>query len=193
MASLPLIVKYLIVFVISMVPIVELRGAIPIAESLGLNIALYYPIAIIGNMLPVPVIYLFARKVLEWGKDKKLTKKFFTWCLEKGEKGGEKLKKALTPICQVTEKIMYENNRKILSEIPEMKDIRSVSFTCASSARRFFDQIGEEKQQWIENILCISIGEKTTKQLREIGVRHILESKDTTYVSMFYKIKESML
>lgn len=94
MASLPLIVKYLIVFVISMVPIVELRGAIPIAESLGLNIALYYPIAIIGNMLPVPVIYLFARKVLEWGKDKKLTKKFFTWCLEKGEKGGEKLKKS---------------------------------------------------------------------------------------------------
>ena len=77
-----------------MVPIVELRGAIPIAESLGLNIALYYPIAIIGNMLPVPVIYLFARKVLEWGKDKKLTKKFFTWCLEKGEKGGEKLKKS---------------------------------------------------------------------------------------------------
>ena len=94
MASLPLIVKYLIVFVISMVPIVELRGAIPIAESLGLNIALYYPIAIIGNMLPVPVIYLFARKVLEWGKDKKLTKKFFTGCLEKGEKGGEKLKKS---------------------------------------------------------------------------------------------------
>lgn len=94
MASLPLIVKYLIVFVISMVPIVELRGAIPIAESLGLNIALYYPIAIIGNMLPVPVIYLFARKVLEWGKDKKLTKKFFTWCLEKCEKGGEKLKKS---------------------------------------------------------------------------------------------------
>ena len=94
MASLPLIVKYLIVFVISMVRIVELRGAIPIAESLGLNIALYYPIAIIGNMLPVPVIYLFARKVLEWGKDKKLTKKFFTWCLEKGEKGGEKLKKS---------------------------------------------------------------------------------------------------
>ena len=94
MASLPLIVKYLIVFFISMVPIVELRGAIPIAESLGLNIFLYYPIAILGNMLPVPIIYLFARKVLEWGKDKKLTKKFFTWCLEKGEKGGEKLKKS---------------------------------------------------------------------------------------------------
>lgn len=92
MASLPIFVKYLITFFISMVPIVELRGAIPIAESLGLNIFIYYPVAIIGNMLPVPIIYLFARKVLEWGKDKKVIGKFFTWCLEKGEKGGEKLK-----------------------------------------------------------------------------------------------------
>lgn len=94
MAGLPLVVKYVIVFLVSMVPIVELRGAIPIAEGLGLNIFLYYPIAIIGNMLPVPFIYLFARKVLEWGKDKKLIGKFFTWCLQKGEKGGEKLKES---------------------------------------------------------------------------------------------------
>ena len=94
MATLPIVLKYLIVFFVSMVPIVELRGAIPIAESLGLNIFLYYPIAIIFNMLPVPIIYLFARKVLEWGKDKKIIGKFFTWCLEKGEKGGEKLKKS---------------------------------------------------------------------------------------------------
>ena len=94
MASLPLIVKYLIVFFVSMVPIVELRGAIPIAEGLELNILLYYPIAILGNMLPVPFIFLFARKVLEWGKDKPLIGKFFTWCLEKGSKGGEKLKES---------------------------------------------------------------------------------------------------
>ena len=81
MAGLPMVVKYLIVFFVSMVPIVELRGGIPIAESLNLNIFLYYPIAIIGNMLPVPIIYWFARKVLEWGKDKKFIGKFFTWCL----------------------------------------------------------------------------------------------------------------
>ena len=92
MASLPIIIKYLIVFLVSMLPIIELRGAIPIAESMGLNIFLYYPIAIIGNMLPVPFIYLFARKILEWGKDKKVIGKFFSWCLEKGEKGGKKLK-----------------------------------------------------------------------------------------------------
>lgn len=94
MSNLPIIVKYLITFFVSMLPIIELRGAIPIAESLGLNIFLYYPIAIIGNLLPVPIIYLFARKVLEWGKNKKLTKKFFTWCLEKGEQGGKKLKES---------------------------------------------------------------------------------------------------
>lgn len=85
--------KYLIVFLVSMLPIIELRGAIPIAEGMGLNIFWYYIIAIIGNILPVPIIYLFARKVLEWGKDKKIIGKFFTWCLEKGEKGGEKLRK----------------------------------------------------------------------------------------------------
>ena len=94
MATLPIVVKYLIIFFVSMIPIVELRGAIPIAESLGLNIFLYYPIAILGNMLPVPIIFLFARKVLEWGKDKKIIGKFFTWCLEKGTKGGEKLKQS---------------------------------------------------------------------------------------------------
>ena len=70
MANLPIFIKYLIVWLVSMIPIVELRGAIPIAEGLGLNIFIYYPIAIIGNMLPVPIIFLFARKVLEWGKDK---------------------------------------------------------------------------------------------------------------------------
>lgn len=92
MSGLSIIVKYIIVFVVSMIPVVELRGAIPIAEGLGLSILWYYPIAIIGNMLPVPFIYQFARKVLEWGKDKKFIGSFFTWCLQKGEKGGEKLK-----------------------------------------------------------------------------------------------------
>ena len=94
MTSLPIFVKYIFVGLISMVRIIELRGAIPIAESLGLNIFAYYPIAIICNILPVPIIYLFARKVLEWGKDKKIIGKFFTWCLDKGEKGGEKLKRS---------------------------------------------------------------------------------------------------
>lgn len=84
--------KFLLVFLVSMVPIVELRGAIPFAEGLGLPMIPSYIIAVIGNMLPVPFIYLFARKVLEWGADKPFIGKFFTFCLEKGKKGGEKLK-----------------------------------------------------------------------------------------------------
>lgn len=83
--------NYLIVFLISMVPLIELRGAIPYAVGFGLPLLPAYIVAIIGNMLPVPIIYLFARKVLLWGKDKPVIGGFFTFCLEKGEKGGKKL------------------------------------------------------------------------------------------------------
>ncbi|MBP1584133.1 MAG: small multi-drug export protein [Lachnospiraceae bacterium] len=80
-----------------MIPLIELRGAIPIAYWFrgmnpdGFNIVLGYVIIAIGNMLPVPIIFFFARKVLEWGKDKPVIGKFFTFCLEKGHKGGQKL------------------------------------------------------------------------------------------------------
>lgn len=86
--------KYLIIFFVSMFPLIELRGAIPYAVGFNLPLLPSYIIAIIGNMLPVPFIYLFARKVLIWGSNKKYIGKFFTWCLKKGEKGGEKLKKS---------------------------------------------------------------------------------------------------
>ena len=75
-----------------MVPIIELRGAIPYAVGFNLPLIPSYIIAIIGNFIPVPFIYLFARKILIWGSGKKYIGKFFTWCLKKGEKGGEKLK-----------------------------------------------------------------------------------------------------
>ena len=84
-------IDYLVVFFVSMDPLIELRGAIPISQIRHLPIIQSYIIAIIGNMLPVPIIYLFARKVLEWGADKPLIGGFFSWCLEKGEKGGKKL------------------------------------------------------------------------------------------------------
>ena len=83
--------KYLWICVISMVPLIELRGAIPVAVGMGLPLLPSYVIAVLANMVPVPFIYLFARKVLEWGADKPVIGKFFSWCLEKGEKGGKKL------------------------------------------------------------------------------------------------------
>ena len=86
-----MIIHYLIIFFISMVPLIELRGAIPYAVGFGLPLVPSYIICILGNMLPVPIIFLFARKVLEWGADKPVIGKFFTFCLEKGHKGGVKL------------------------------------------------------------------------------------------------------
>ena len=83
--------KYFYIAFISMVPLIELRGAIPVSQGLGLPIIPSYIVCIIANMLPVPIIYLFARKVLVWGCDKPVIGGFFTWCLEKGEKGGRKL------------------------------------------------------------------------------------------------------
>ena len=82
---------YLISFLISMVPLIELRGALPYALANGVPTLPAYIICLVGNMLPVPVIFFFARKVLEWGADKKFIGPFFTWCLEKGHKGGRKL------------------------------------------------------------------------------------------------------
>ena len=84
--------KYLIIFFISMVPIVELRGALPVAAGYGLPMVQSYIICVLGNMLPVPVIFFFARQVLLWGADKKYIGKFFTWCIDKGERAGDKLK-----------------------------------------------------------------------------------------------------
>ena len=85
--------KYLIVFLVSMVPLIELRGGVPIAVGMGLDYYKALAVCVLGNLLPVPVIYLFARKVLHWGADKKYIGKFFTFCLEKGEAGGRKLTK----------------------------------------------------------------------------------------------------
>ena len=86
-----MIIHYLIIFFISMVPLIELRGAIPYAVGFGLPLVPSYIICILGNMLPVPIIFLFARKVLEWGADKPVIGKFFTFCLAQGHKGGVKL------------------------------------------------------------------------------------------------------
>ena len=85
--------QYIYLFLISMVPLIELRGGMLMATAPGTdyNFFLALIICIIGNMLPVPIIYFFARKVLIWGADKKFIGKFFTFCLEKGEKAGNKL------------------------------------------------------------------------------------------------------
>ncbi len=83
--------KYLLIFLVSMVPLIELRGAVVMATGFGLPAVPSLLVCMLGNMIPVPFIYFFARKILIWGADKKYIGKFFRFCLEKGEKGGQKL------------------------------------------------------------------------------------------------------
>ena len=85
--------KYILIFFISMIPVVELRGAIPIAMAWNLDYFTALTVCAIGNMLPVPFIYFFARRVLLWGADRKYTGKYFRFFLDKGERGGQKLTK----------------------------------------------------------------------------------------------------
>ena len=87
-----MIKKYLLIFFISMVPLIELRGAIPTAVTLDLDYLTSMVVCCVGNMLPVPIIYLFARQVLLWGADKPYIGRFFRFCLDKGQRGGEKLR-----------------------------------------------------------------------------------------------------
>ncbi len=83
--------KYLLCFFVSMVPLIELRGAVVMAVGMDLDYWTALIVCVVGNMLPVPFIYFFARKVLLWGCDKPYIGKFFTYCLEKGQRGGQKL------------------------------------------------------------------------------------------------------
>lgn len=83
--------KYLTVFLISMVPIVELRGAMPIAVGMDIPYIPALITCVLGNMLPVPFIYFFARKILNWGANKRYIGKICSLFLEKGDKAGKKL------------------------------------------------------------------------------------------------------
>ena len=83
--------NYLLIFLISMVPIIELRGAIPIGLGMGLPVLPTYLLCVLGNMIPVPFIYLFARKFLIWGYYKPLIGPICRFCINKGEKGGRAL------------------------------------------------------------------------------------------------------
>lgn len=74
-----------------MVPLIELRGAIPVSQALKLPVISSYIVSIIGNMIPVPFIFLFARKFLEWGQDKRLVGGICRFFLLRGTSAGEKM------------------------------------------------------------------------------------------------------
>ena len=83
--------KYILIFLVSMVPLIELRGAVPIAVGMDLPYLPALVTCVIGNMLPVPFIYFFARKFLVWGADKQYIGMICNFFLVKGERAGQKL------------------------------------------------------------------------------------------------------
>lgn len=85
--------RYLIIFFIAMLPLAELRIAIPTGLTMNVPIIQTYIISLIGNILPLPFVFYFSQKILSLGKDKKYIGSFFTFCLEKGKQAGKKLQK----------------------------------------------------------------------------------------------------
>jgi uncharacterized membrane protein len=86
--------RYFWTFIISMVPVVELRGAIPVGVTLGLDPWAAMGVSVLGNMLPVPFIILFVRRVFEWLREKSPKLESLVTRLEqKAEGKWEKVKK----------------------------------------------------------------------------------------------------
>ena len=83
--------QFVFTMLVSMIPIIELRGGVPVAMELGIDWHIAILMCTIANMIPVPFIYFFARKVLNWGADKKLIGGFCRFVLKRGEKASQKL------------------------------------------------------------------------------------------------------
>ena len=80
--------KELIVFIISILPVLELRGGLLAASLLGVSPVNAYIVSIIGNILPVPFILLFISKIIDWMERSKISwmKKVATWLRNKADK-----------------------------------------------------------------------------------------------------------
>lgn len=87
-------------FIISMIPIIELRGAIPFGAAMGMDWWVVFGISVIGNLLPVPFIIFFGEKIFRWMRKTKLFAKLFNWYENKLLSKAEKVEKyALIGLC----------------------------------------------------------------------------------------------
>ena len=83
----------IITFLVSMIPIIELRGALPIGVGMGLSPLVSAAISVIGNLLPVPFLLWLVPKIFNWLRDKKYTKKIIAWFEKKAEKNHKTIDK----------------------------------------------------------------------------------------------------
>lgn len=86
-----MIKKLLYVFGISILPVIELRGAIPAGAAMGLPFWAVFLCAILGNLLPVPFILIFIEKILLFMKEHNIFPKLVHWLEEKAQKGAARV------------------------------------------------------------------------------------------------------
>ncbi|CCX72062.1 MAG: small multi-drug export protein [Firmicutes bacterium] len=79
--------------VTAMMPILEIRGAIPVGVASGLDPWLAFAVGFVGNMLPIPILILLTRKIIEWLKKHNMLVKLTAWLENKGSKGAQKVQK----------------------------------------------------------------------------------------------------
>ena len=79
--------------VTAMMPILEIRGAIPVGVASGLDPWLAFAVGFVGNMLPIPILILLTRNIIEWLKKHNVLVKLTTWLENKGSKGAQKVQK----------------------------------------------------------------------------------------------------
>lgn len=91
--SLP---REIYVFIISILPLIELRGAVPVGAALGIPFYLNYLVSVFGNMLPIPFILLFIPKILDFLAKFKTTRPIVEWLRKKAEKNKGKIIKSTT-------------------------------------------------------------------------------------------------
>lgn len=77
----------------ALLPVLEVRGAIPVGIANGLDAWTAYILGVIGNMLPIPFLILLTREIIEWLKKHNILVKFTAWLEHKGEEKGETVKK----------------------------------------------------------------------------------------------------
>ncbi|MBQ7045787.1 MAG: small multi-drug export protein [Clostridia bacterium] len=83
----------LVVFVVSLLPILELRGGLVAAAILGVEWYKAFPICVLGNILPIPIVLLFIRQILNWLKKRAMFKKLVDKIEKKAQKNTAKVLK----------------------------------------------------------------------------------------------------
>ena len=148
------------VFLISVLPIIELRGAIPVGAAIGLPFYVNYPVAVLGNLLPVPFILAFIPWILEFMHKHRILRKLVEWVWAKAEKYTGKIivnaecrmqnaefllrgvKESASLLMQ--ERVDFEFRTTLMKELHTEDDIRAIGEWLRGDEKLFLQTYREE-------------------------------------------------